>query len=312
MTKYCPITYEPIPENITYSAKGLKQLSPRLSGLKVLGLSAQALRKEALKRADKMSIQGVQSKLSARLNIIDACFEIVDSGGTYILKPQHELYQQAPENEDLTMRCAAAVGIDVPKHGLLFCEDGSLTYFIKRFDRHGKNQKYALEDFAQLANKNRETKYDFSMEKLVPLIEQYTTFPMIEKAQLFCRTIVNFLLGNEDMHLKNYSLISKENKVTLAPAYDFINSSIALPKVTEEIALPLNGRKNNLRRKDFIDYYAKEKLNLNDTIINAQLKNIEQAIPTWYELIHKSFLTEELKEKYQGLLQQRIQVIFPE
>lgn len=112
------------------------------------------------------------------------------------------------------------------------------------------------------------------------------------------------------LNLSKFTAIAAKISI-LARAYDFINSSIALLKVTEEIALLLNDHKNNLRLKDFTDFYAREKLKLNDTIINVQLKNIEQAIPTWYEL-HKSFLTAELKEKYQGLLAQRIQVIFPE
>lgn len=307
--KRCPISYEIIPENQQYSAMGLKQLSPRLNVLKPLPLSATALRREALKRADKMSIQGVQSKLSVRLNVIESKFEIVDRGGTFILKPQHELYHHAPENEDLTMRCARVAGIDVPVHGLVYSEDGGLTYFIKRFDRHHKNKKYSVEDFAQLAQKKRDTKYDFSMEKLVPIIEAYTTFPVLEKANLLRRTLVNYLLGNEDMHLKNFSLIRKEHKVTLAPAYDFINSTIALPNAKEEIALPLNGRKRNLRRKDFIEYYAIEKLKLNHKIIEEQLFSIQQAVPTWEALIQMSFLPDDLKQKYFNILEARLKTL---
>lgn len=309
MSKICSITYEPIASTEQYSQAGLKLLSPRLKLLKTLPLDASQLRKEALKRAHKLSIQGVQSKLSAKLNVAHACFELVDKGGTYILKPQHQLYEQAPENEDLTMRCAAAAGIEVPIHGLVCSRDGSLTYFIKRFDRYNKNKKYAVEDFAQLAQKNRETKYDFSMEKMVPLVDTYTTFPMLEKAELLKRILVNFLLGNEDMHLKNYSVITKNAKVTLAPAYDFINSTIALPDAKEQIALTLNGKKSNLKRKDFIDYYAKEKLQLNDTIIEAQLKCIQLALPTWRQLIEASFLSPPLKEKYLSLLHQRLQLL---
>lgn len=309
--KRCPITYEIIPESKSYSERGLKLLSPRLQTLKPIPFTALGLRQEALKRADKMSIQGVQSKLSARLNVVNGAFEVVDTGGTFIIKPQHELYDQAPENEDLTMRCAKVVGIDVPLHGLVYAEDGSLNYFIKRFDRYGKNKKYALEDFAQLAQKNRETKYNFSMEKLIPIIEEFTTFPVIEKTKLLLRVLVNFLLGNEDMHLKNFSLISIGHKVTLSPAYDFINSTIALPKAKEELALALNGRKRNLRRKDFVDYYGKEKLQLNDKIIDEQLAMIQSALPIWHELIEHSFLNETLRTAYQDILETRRGILFP-
>ena len=309
MIKRCPITYQQIEALQRYSVEGLKLLSPLLTTLQPLTLSAKALRQEALKRADKMSIQGVQSKLSVRLNVSKSCFEIVDHSGTFILKPQHELYKHAPENEDLTMKCAAAAGIAVPVHGLIYSEDGELTYFIKRFDRYSKNKKYAVEDFAQLAEKKRETKYAFSMEKLIPIIDRYASFPVLEKASLLRRTLVNFLLGNEDMHLKNFSLLNKNSKITLAPAYDFINSTLALPNAKEEIALPLNGRKNNLRRKDFIDYYAGEKLNLNIKVINLQLDAIQQAVPVWKNLIAISFLPDELKQDYLALLEVRLKIL---
>src|SRR5690606_24644597 len=131
-----------------------------------------------------------------------------------ILKPQSQ-YEFAPENEDLSMRLMSAVGVNVPFHCLLYASDKSLVYCIKRFDRLARNKKTAVEDFAQLSGSNRDTKYNFSMEKLVSLIEKYTTFPAIEKADLFLRTLVNFLIGNEDMHLKNFSIITHDHKVTL-------------------------------------------------------------------------------------------------
>jgi serine/threonine-protein kinase HipA len=67
-----------------------------------------------------MSIQGVQPKLSAVFNIKDAKFELVDKGGKYILKPQHNFYSQMPENEDMTMILAELIGLDIPFHGLIW------------------------------------------------------------------------------------------------------------------------------------------------------------------------------------------------
>jgi len=90
-------------------------------------------RQEAISRAGKMSVQGLQLKLSAVLRITEGRFEIVDRGGRYILKPPSLDYSELPENEDLTMRMAAMVEIEVPVHGLLRSVDGSWTYFIKRF-----------------------------------------------------------------------------------------------------------------------------------------------------------------------------------
>ena len=159
----CPITYHLCEEN-RYSEKGLKLLSPSLKRLDLLNFTAEELRAEAMQRASKMSIQGVQPKLSAILNIKDGLFEIVDKGGKYILKPQHHTFPELPQNEDLTMRLAASIGIGVPLHGLIYSKDNSLTYFIKRFDRKGQKDKIAVEDFAQLSGMSRDTKYNYSME----------------------------------------------------------------------------------------------------------------------------------------------------
>lgn len=307
--KYCPITYEPIETTEKYSTKGLKWLSPKLTDLDDLPFSAKELQNEALARADKMSIQGVQPKLSAILDVPNNRFNVVDSGGLYILKPQSALYEQAPENEDLSMRMAKIIDIEVPLHGLVYSKDQSFTYFIKRFDRSPRKKKIAMEDFAQLAGLDRETKYRYSMEKVVHVIEQYCTFPAIQKAELLLRVLFNFIIGNEDMHLKNYALITRDGITGLAPAYDFINSTIAIKNPKEEIALTLNGRKRNLRRKDFLDYFAVTILKLPSTVINDKLSLLEKAQSAWFDLIKVSFLNDELKDKYQTLMENRLKTL---
>jgi serine/threonine-protein kinase HipA len=146
----CPITYLSCGEN-RYNEKGLKLLASGLSKLKKLEYTAEEQRKEAFHRSSKMSVQGIQPKLSAVLNIKDEKFDIVDKNGRYILKPQHHIYPQMPENEDLTMRLAESIDLDVPIHGMIWAKDNTLTYFIKRFDRKGQKDKIPVEDFAQLA-----------------------------------------------------------------------------------------------------------------------------------------------------------------
>ncbi len=300
----CPITYEPC-GNKKYSAKGLKLLSSKLKKLNDLSLTQEEQLKEAATRAVKMSIQGVQPKLSAKLRIKEERFEIVDRNGVYILKPQNNFYPELPENEDLSMRLAKLIGIEIPLHGLVYSIDGRFTYFIKRFDRYGKNKKLSLEDFAQLAGKSRETKYDFSMEKIIPLLERNCTFPLLEKIKLFRLTLFNYLIGNEDMHLKNYSIISRNNKIELSPAYDLLNTTIATKNVTEEIALPMSGKKSNLTPKVLIKYWGKERLQLNENVISQIIEEIKKVQSKWEELIKISFLSNPMKEKYMDLLNSR-------
>ena len=279
----CPITYQPCGEE-NYSADGLKLLSRNLTQLNNLPLTQEEQLRESAARADKMSLQGVQPKLSTRLNVKDGIFDIVDRGGDYILKPQN---------------------IEVPLSGMIYSSDGKFTYFIKRFDRYGKSKKLSVEDFAQLAGKSRETKYDYSMEKVINLIDTFCTFPAIEKVKLFSLTVFNFLVGNEDMHLKNFSIITRDNKIELSPAYDLLNTTIVLPNESEEIALPLAGKKKNLSAKILIDYFGKERLNLNDKVISQVLYKIKSVFDNWEELIKISFLSPPMKEKYFGLLKNR-------
>lgn len=304
----CSIIYNEFCEGL-YSEKGLKRLSPSLKTLGLLNFTAEELRAEAMQRASKMSIQGVQPKLSAILNIKDGLFEIVDKGGRYILKPQHQIFPELPQNEDLTMRLAESIGIEIPLHGLIYSKDHSLTYFIKRFDRKGQKDKVATEDFAQLAGMSRDTKYNYSMEKLVKLLDDYCTFPAIEKAKLFKLVLFNYLVGNEDMHLKNYSVIVRNGKVELSPAYDLLNSSIVLKGDIEEIALSLKGKKSNLNRDILVNYFGKERCSLTDKIIEKTLETVQSAIHSWFDLIDISFLSDEMQEKYRTLLQKRINIV---
>jgi serine/threonine-protein kinase HipA len=303
MSKYCPITLEETSDK--YSRSALKKFSSKLMDIEDLPLSAGELREEAAHRAARMSIQGVQAKLSARFKVKEGKFEIVDKNGTYILKPQSQLYSELPENEALTMSMAKIAGIDVPFHGLLYSSDSSFTYFIKRFDRYAKNKKYALEDFAQLSGKSRETKYASSYERVVQVIDKFCSFPMIEKKKFYLRFLFCYLTGNEDMHLKNFSLITRDSKIELSPAYDLLNSTIAMKDPQHEVALPLKGQTKKLSRKLLTDYLPKEKLMLSEKVYGDVIDDLLDKKEDFKTLISRSMLSDEMQLKYLDLLEQR-------
>ncbi|MEA1897649.1 MAG: HipA domain-containing protein [Bacteroidota bacterium] len=138
------------------------------------------------------------------------------------------------------------------------------------------------------------------------LVETYCTFPVIEKAKLYRRTIFNYLCGNEDMHLKNYSLISRDSKVELSPAYDLLNTSIVLSGDIEESALPIKGKKKKLNRSILVDYLAYERMKLHErSILNIQ-NEISSTAVSWIDLIDRSFLSTKLKDLYKNLLEKRL------
>ena len=116
---------------------------------------------------------------------------------------------------------------------------------------------------------------------------------------LFC-----FVTGNNDMHLKNFSLYRPSNGYQLTPAYDLINVAIANPKDKEELALSLSGRKSNLKLNDFLR--SATTMGLEEIVVLHLIDNMCKAIPKWKALIHRSFLSEEMKEMYEQLIMSRM------
>jgi serine/threonine-protein kinase HipA len=299
----CPITYQECGAE-RYSQSGLRSLSINLKEDLEFPYSAKEQIEMAAEYSDKLSIQGVQPKVSVRLNVRRSQFEPIVKGGTYIIKPEHPFYPELPQNEDVTMRLAALVGVDVPPHGLVYSKGGTLSYFIKRFDRYGHGKKLAVEDFAQLSGHNRDTKYESSMEKLIPILEAHCSFPELEKLRLFRLTLFCFLVGNEDMHLKNLSLIRRKDKVEMTPAYDLLNSSLVV-RSKEELALPLQGKRSRLSRVHLVDYFGGERLGLNSAVLQVELEKFRQVQDQWMDLLDLSFLSEAMREKYKDLILQR-------
>jgi serine/threonine-protein kinase HipA len=300
----CLITNEPWEGPGPYSPAGLRLLDRRLTSLAPLPYTREQLIEEAAARAVKMSIQGMQPKFSTVLHVSEGRMEIVDKGGRYIVKPPHLIYAELPENEALTMSLAARLDIEVPLSGLLLNADGTHSYFVRRFDRVGWG-KQPVEDFAQLSGASRDTKYDSSTERLIEIIDRFCTFPALERMKFLDRLVFAYLTGNEDMHLKNWSLITRDDKVELSPAYDLLNSTIPNPKRREELALNLHGKKSKLRANDFWRYLAAERLGLSPALIEQIKVRFTAACREWSARIESSFLSPEMRERYSVLLDER-------
>lgn len=213
-----------------------------------LTLAEVSLKAQAM--VGKMSISGVQPKLSVRLSRRGGVphLEVSAEGGQYILKPQVQAFLNLPENEELCMTVAGDLGIDVPPHCLVHLKDKSLAYVVKRFDRIGR-RKVHQEDFTQVLGKT--DKYDGSVEEIGRKLKAVSEVPGLDVQLFFERVVFNLLIGNSDAHAKNYSIVYNEDgRVRLAPAYDLVCSRIVIPEEADESALTIQGKKSRIKRKD--------------------------------------------------------------
>jgi serine/threonine-protein kinase HipA len=254
-----------------------------------------------------VTLTGVQPKLSIELSKEKKGknrFTIVGLWGNYILKPPFSRFPEMPEVEDLTMHLSELVGINTAEHSLIRLKSGELAYISKRFDRV-KSAKLHLEDMAQITEMLTERKYSGSMEKVGKAILKHSDYAGNDAIRFFELTLFCFITGNADMHLKNFSLLKNiDNEVTLSPAYDLLSTKILMPEDKEELALTLNGKKNNIRKKDF-ELFA-EKLGVTkktkDVIINKFLSSHQ----TLFTTIDAGFLKDETKILFKELIEQRL------
>ncbi len=257
------------------------------------------------------TITGVQPKLSLWLekNGKNIRFTIVDDKSDYIIKPQSETYQALPENEDLCMHIAGAVGLEVATHGLVRLKSGNLAYITKRFDREG-TLKIASEDFCQLTENLTEHKYRGSYEKAGVAISQFSTQSGLDVLGYFKLVLFGFITGNADMHLKNFSMLEgKDGAFCLSPAYDLVSTYLLIKNEPEQMCLNINGKKNKLAKKDF-DVLG-SRLQLNEKQITNCYKSFADNFDKISWWIESSFLPIEHKDALKVLVSTRIDLLNP-
>ena len=257
----------------------------------------------------KTAITGVQAKLSLhitgnKIGGIEKRFTIVGLWGGYILKPPTAIYPHLPEVEDLTMHLAAAAKIKTAPHSLIRLQSGNLAYLTKRIDRTKKG-KLAMEDMCQLTERLTEDKYHGSYEQIAKTIQKYSTTPGLDTVNFFELILFSFITGNADMHLKNFSLLEQPGLgMTLSPAYDLVNTLLVNPADNEELALTLNGKKKKIKKHDFV--VAMLSLKIDEKQQQNIFKKMERAYPKWVELINQSFLSDEFKQQYKAIINERL------
>ncbi len=269
----------------------------------------EKLAKEAAELS--ITIPGVQPKLSlgwiknelkkgnnGRLTLMD----VLD--GQYILKPQNENFSQMPENEHLSMKLAVLFKINIAPASLIRLASGELCFITKRIDRNDDGSKNHMIDFMQILE--LEDKYKGTMETLGKTIGELSVNTLLDKLRFFELAVFNFVIGNNDMHLKNFSMWLTTIGWELSPAYDLLNVKIILPKDKEDTALLLGGKKENFNKAYFNQFGTV--LKLNDKQINGVYKKLEKWLPLAIQLINQSFLSNVNKTNYKKLITKRVKI----
>lgn len=258
------------------------------------------------------TLTGVQPKLSldlqktkeaqGRLTIVGAL------GGRYILKPQTEQFPNLPEVEDLSMHLAELLKIETVPHSLIRFSDGELCYITRRIDRTPDGSKIAMEDMCQLSDRLTEDKYKGSHERIAKFIAQYSGSVGLDLVKYWEQVVFAYVIGNADMHLKNYSLYSPDNEnFELTPAYDLLSTKLMMPEDTEELALTLCGKKKKLKREHFVSSMTAS--NLHPKVIDRIFAKYEKALPKICQLISDSFLPAEMQSRFIEIIKNNLNII---
>jgi len=317
MPKKCLYCYKPLDETIVGDFH--EQCSLAFFGTKQPPVFEHSLEqmvelaKNVVERS--VAVPGVQPKLSlsiitnaiqdgtkGRLTVVGAL------GGNYIFKPPSEHFSEMPENEHLTMRIAEAFGINTVQSSLIRLQSGELSYITKRIDRTETGEKIHMLDMFQITEAF--DKYKSSMEKIGKALDEFSDNTLLDKVYFLELAIFSFLTGNNDMHLKNFSMIHLAETWTLAPAYDLLNVAIVNPDDTEELALTLEGKKKKLKWEHFKKLGIN--LGLNEKQIKGIAKRFQKNKPITHQWIDNSFLSDAFKEKYNALLEERYHRLFYE
>ncbi|QKK01883.1 MAG: type II toxin-antitoxin system HipA family toxin [Pseudomonadota bacterium] len=236
---------------------------------------------EQRKNALRFSLAGVQLKFSAAENASGGLTVPAQGiGGSWVVKFPSPKYEGVPENEYAMMRLAQKLGMDVPRTELIelneienipaeFAELSGKALAIERFDRDAEGHAVHIEDFAQVFWLYPDRKYERA--SFMNIAAVIATEGNEEDAREFIRRLVfNTLIGNADMHTKNWSLIYPDRRNPhLSPAYDFV-STIAYIK-DDYAALTVN------RSKRFDEFSQKELSGLADRSLLPKALVLDEA-----------------------------------
>jgi serine/threonine-protein kinase HipA len=307
----------------SYTKKAAKELFDEYSPIVSLPFSRRDFFIEGLKYVDGMSISGVQQKLSLIINKNNV-FEIVSTGGEYILKPSPESFPFASENEQCAMALSRLAGINTAASALVEFSTGENAYLTRRYDR-SEGRKLHQEDLSQGFNISSTEKYSRSYEAALLLVHKMSGEKLSVVRDLFNRIVFAYLIGNDDMHLKNISLIKKEGNRTiyyesLTPNYDqLFTSSFENKSKVGFLALDLFKDENDAVYTEMFEKYGfytgsdfillGKKAGLPEPAIKSIFTNYFSKENDMLDMIQRSFMPDDMKDRAMNMLKDRIKAI---
>ena len=321
----CLCTLQPTRAGFHYSASALRQLWSGRKVRPVLDFRKEDFLTIQRETAGSISISGVQDKISLRL--VRNKLVLTETRGDYILKPvplaNYPMFTaDIPANEHLSMQLASQVfGIRTAVNGLVYFADGEPAYITRRFDRDEGGLPLAQEDFCQLSGRSPDTagpnyKYDSSYEEAGQILHRFSPSYRIDVEKLFRTIVFNYVIGNGDAHLKNFSLLETPfGDFSMSPAYDLLATGIHLPEETRAALALFDGdfetesyrRNAYYKRPDFIElamrFGIREERALGDLSVFDQKKDAAAA------MVERSMLSQEAKSAYLALYEDRSKAI---
>ena len=254
-----------------------------------------------------VSVPGVQAKLSVHLERAEHApdrLTLVGLDGNYILKLPTAQYPGLPESEHFAMTLARLCGIETAAFGLVRLESGALAYLTRRMDRED-GVKHMI-DFCQLTDRRTSRKYYGSHEQIARTIRRYATAAGTDVVRFFEVLLYSFLIGNSDMHLKNFSLLREHDGTwRLSPAYDLVPVKAILPTDMDDLALTVNGKNRKLLAGDFkaaaatMGLTPEQNRRLTERMVASVRKNLDEAT-------ERSFLSPALVKRVRTLVHDKL------
>jgi serine/threonine-protein kinase HipA len=261
-----------------------------------LSLSRAEIIKEVRERALRMSLGGAQPK--ANVKIERGTLQIVGAGGTHLLKPSTEKHPFISENEHFCMNVVRMLRLPTAPFCLVTLRDGELAFLTKRFDREMKRKRHS-EDFASVLGLPSDSKYTSSYLDVLKASDQHCRDKGIERIRIFTLILASYVLGNNDLHLKNFSLIDQDSYYALSPVYDVVCAKVYYPH-TEDLALDIKSdylgsleQEGFYTKRDFL-YLAKES-GIHEKQALKVINEILEKRSEIESLLAISFLPQEMK-----------------